>query len=173
MKCCVDPILRRVSRYDDHRGWFLSDCGSDMPVQKWVMHNVSFSNKNVVRGLHYQRPYAQNKLLTVLQGSILDVILDLNPDSESFGQWQMHELSAEDNSKPNQIFIPNSYAHGFSVPKQDALVSYSTDVPYHPDKEYAIDPFDRQLAIPWGVKEPVCSEKDMAGMEWDPCRYTE
>ncbi len=132
------------------------------------MQNVSFSDEGVVRGLHYQEPFAQTKLITLIHGEVIDVVLDLNPESKTFGEWQAFELSADDESKPNQVFIPNTYAHGFSVPKGGALVCYLTDVNWHPEAEHSIDPFDERLAIPWGVKEPICSRKDRAGKAWNP-----
>lgn len=160
------PILKRVTRKDDLRGWFLPTHSPDLPVVNWSLQNLSYSKKGVVRGLHFQCPFSQSKQLTVVAGEIQDVVLNIDPTSRSFGEWAQFRLSADDESCPNQIFIPNTYAHGFSTPNRDALVAYLTDEVWHPEAEEVIDPFDSELNIPWGIESPICSDKDLAGQAW-------
>ena len=132
------------------------------------MQNISFSHKNTLRGLHYQSPNkrAQTKLITVISGSIIDVVLDIDPDSENYGHWIKYELSAEDTSLPNQIYIPNHYAHGFLVTSESAIVSYLTDELYQPEAERCIHPLSPLLNIPWGIQNPVLSDKDAKSNLW-------
>jgi dTDP-4-dehydrorhamnose 3,5-epimerase len=164
------PIISRIPIFHDERGWFMSSFQEAHPAKNWKMQNISYSHKNTLRGLHYQSPnkLAQAKLLTVISGSITDVILDIAPDSESYGHWTKYELSAEDNSLPNQIYIPNHFAHGFLVTSDSAMVSYLTNELYHPEAERCIHPLSPMLNIPWGIENSVLSEKDAAAEFWCP-----
>ena len=144
----------------------MSTQSEGLPVDKWVMQNTSYSCKNTIRGLHFQSPYAQSKLITVLEGSITDVILDIEPQSPTYGQWLIFHLSNTDPTLPNQIFIPNHYAHGFAVTSETALISYLTDDTYRPEVEHSINPLSPSLNIPWGVTDPILSEKDASAPLW-------
>ncbi|MGJ8656468.1 MAG: dTDP-4-dehydrorhamnose 3,5-epimerase family protein [Akkermansiaceae bacterium] len=160
------PITLRSPRYEDERGWFQSSYDEVFPQCLWVMHNISHSVKNTIRGLHYQLPFAQNKLVTVLQGSITDIILDVDPDSPSYGQWSKFKLSSDDEDLPNQLFVPSNFAHGFSVHSETAMVSYLTDQAYHPYAEHSINPLSSVLDLPWGVEVPIMSTKDAQALDW-------
>lgn len=162
------PITNKIPRFADDRGWFMSTHTQDLPVESWLMQNTSMSCKNTLRGLHYQKPYPQTKLITVLEGSITDVLLDIDPESTTYGQWQQFQLSNTDSDLPNQIFIPNHYAHGFAVTSETALISYLTDEIYHPETECSIDPLSPSLGIPWGISDPILSEKDANAPVWNP-----
>lgn len=164
------PIISRIPIFQDDRGWFISSFQEAHPAKNWRMQNISFSHKNTLRGLHYQSPnkLAQTKLLTLISGSITDVVLDLDPVSESYGHWIKYELSAEDTSLPNQVYIPNHYAHGFLVTSDSAIVSYLTDELYHPEAERCIHPLSPILNIPWGIDNPVLSPRDAAADLWCP-----
>jgi len=161
------PITKKIPRFADERGWFMSTHTEDLPVKTWLMQNTSYSCKNTIRGLHYQSPYPQSKLITVLEGSITDVVLDIHPQSPNYGKWLKYELSNIDPDLPNQIFIPNHYAHGFAVTSDSALISYLTDNAYHPEAEFSIHPFSPSLQIPWGITAPILSEKDASAPGWD------
>lgn len=142
------------------------------PDHDWKMQNISYSHKNTLRGLHYQAPLhlaqaAQAKLITVIEGDITDVVLDIDPQSENFGKWMSYQLSSSDESLPNQIYIPDHYAHGFAVTSEFALISYLTSELYHPEAERSIHPLSPQLSIPWGIDNPVLSEKDAEAEHWD------
>ncbi len=164
------PIISRIPIFHDARGWFMSSFQDAHPAKNWKMQNISFSHKNTLRGLHYQSPHhlAQAKLITLISGSIIDLILDIDPNSPTYGKWEKYELSSDDSSLPNQIYIPNHYAHGFLVTSESAVVCYLTDELYHPEAERCIHPQSPMLNIPWGIENPVLSEKDAAAEFWCP-----
>lgn len=119
--------------------------------------NVSFSGHGVIRGLHAQTPGAQGKLVTVMEGAIYDVALDVRPGSPTYGRWVSAELSA---ARGNQLYIPPGLAHGFSVIGERAVVLYKCTAPYQPAAEWGVDPLDPDLAIPWPVERAVLSARD-------------
>lgn len=126
----------------------------------FVQDNESFSNKGVVRGLHFQTgEWAQAKLIRVVRGEILDVAVDLRTDSDSFGQHFSIKLSEENKL---QLFMPKGFAHGFSVLKENTIVSYKCDNYYNKESESGIFPFDSDLDINWGLleHEAVLLKKD-------------
>ena len=153
-------IQPRIFR--DERGYFLEsyrkdrflDAGIDV---NFVQDNVSQSSKGVIRGLHLQHaPHAQAKLVRAIKGRILDVCLDLRPDSPTFGKVYCAELDSERN---NMIFVPEGFAHGFSA-LEDAMIHYKTNNFYHKDSESGVLWNDPQLNIDWKVENPVISDKD-------------
>jgi len=121
----------------------------------FVQDNLSLSRWHVLRGLHYQR--RQGKLITVVQGEIQDIAVDIRPDSETFGRWVQARLSGEDH---RQIYIPPGFAHGFSVLSEDAYVWYKTTDVYRPEEEGGIRWDDPDLGIDWKVQDPIVSERD-------------
>lgn len=126
----------------------------------FVQENQSRSQRGVVRGLHFQRPpYAQAKLVRVVEGRVLDVVVDLRRDSSTYGRVNTIELSA-DNCR--QVFVPRGLAHGFAVLSDYATFIYKCDDYYHPETEGGIVWDDPQLAIDWQVSpdEIILSEKD-------------
>ncbi len=152
--------------FTDERGFFLetynekklAECGI---TERFVQDNQSFSRRNVLRGLHYQIPYSQGKLVRAISGEIFDVALDLRRKSPTFGQWYGTRLSAE--SKLS-LWIPADFAHGFRVLSESAEVLYKTTDFYHPECERTILWNDPDLAIDWGSgPEPVLSDKDRNG----------
>ncbi|MCY4418272.1 MAG: dTDP-4-dehydrorhamnose 3,5-epimerase [Cytophagales bacterium] len=123
--------------------------------------NISFSNQGVLRGLHYQKfPYQQAKQVHVLQGDILDVVVDLRRDSNSYGRYFKIFLSGRE---PSLLYIPKGFAHGF-LALTDALVQYMMDVPYVSESQSGIFYDDPTLGIDWELKsrkiKPILSEKD-------------
>jgi dTDP-4-dehydrorhamnose 3,5-epimerase len=127
----------------------------------FIQDNQSFSTRGVIRGLHLQiNPYAQAKLVWVLQGEILDVAVDLRKNSPTYGKHVSVVLSA-DNKK--QLMVPHGFAHGFSVLSETASVMYKVDQVYHKDSERGIRFDDATLNIDWQVKpeEVILSEKDI------------
>jgi dTDP-4-dehydrorhamnose 3,5-epimerase len=123
----------------------------------FVQDNASVSAAGVVRGLHYQHPHGQGKLVTVLRGAVWDVAVDVRRGSPSFGRWTAHELSDENG---HQLWIPAGFAHGFAALSDDAVVSYRCTEEYHRDGDRAVLWSDPALGIPWPVAAPVLSEKD-------------
>ncbi len=155
-------LTPRVFR--DHRGYFLETWSQDryqragLPAE-FVQDNLSWSERNVLRGLHYQHPRAQGKLLSVLAGEVFDVVVDIRQGSPTFGRWWGVTLSSEN---ARQVYVPPGLAHGFVVTGDSALVSYKCTAPYHPEDEGSVLWNDPELAIDWPVASPVLSAKDAA-----------
>jgi dTDP-4-dehydrorhamnose 3,5-epimerase len=151
--------------HGDARGFFFEayhqrryvEAGIPWP---FVQDNISRSARGILRGLHYQHPRAQGKLISVLIGRIWDVAVDIRRGSATFGKWVGVELS-EDNRR--QLWIPPGFAHGFCVLSDSADVAYKCTDFYAPEHEHTILWNDPQLAIPWPVEQPRLSAKDLAG----------
>lgn len=125
----------------------------------FVQDNVSCSRQGVLRGLHYQLGRPQAKLVTVMQGRIFDVAVDIRLGSPSFGCWVGVELSSEDH---RQIFVPEGFAHGFCVLSQTAVVHYKCSDYYAPSEDRGLLWKCPKLAISWPVPAPLLSQKDAA-----------
>lgn len=160
--------------FHDHRGYFFESfnlrrfCeGTGLDIE-FVQDNQSFSAYGVLRGLHFQHaPHAQAKLVTVLEGEVLDVCVDLRKGSPSFGGVYSVILSGE-NKK--QLFIPRGFAHGFAVKSPTALFHYKCDNYYTPGSEGGIRFDDPTLAIDWEIpsSQLKLSPKDLALPAFDP-----
>ncbi|RKS99997.1 dTDP-4-dehydrorhamnose 3,5-epimerase [Flavobacterium sp. 123] len=157
----INPIV-----FEDSRGYFFEAYNqakfqeNGMEYQ-FIQDNQSFSKRGVIRGLHLQiNPFAQAKLVRVLEGEILDVAVDLRKDSPTYGQHFSVLLSAE-NKK--QLMVPHGFAHGFSVLSETASVMYKVDQLYHKDSERGIRFDDPTLAIDWQLNadEVIVSDKDL------------
>jgi dTDP-4-dehydrorhamnose 3,5-epimerase len=158
-------IIFEPTVFPDDRGFFFESYnkrlfGSNNILNEFVQDNQSFSAYGVIRGLHYQQnPHAQSKLVRVLDGTILDVVVDIRKGSPTFGKSFSIELSA---SNKKQIFIPKGFAHGFSVLSQQAEISYKCDQFYNKQSEAGIRYDDAQLNIDWQIPpdEALISGKD-------------
>ena len=131
-----------------------------------MQDNQSESSYGVVRGLHFQKgEHAQAKLVRVIKGSVLDVAVDLRPDSPSFGKSFSIVLTDENK---DQLFIPRGFAHGFSVLSPIATFFYKCDNYYHKASEGGIHPYDPELNIDWKIASPdaVLSLKDAEASNW-------
>lgn len=159
--------------YPDQRGFFFESYNKQLfhdngITTEFIQDNQSFSVYGVIRGLHYQRePFAQAKLVRVLEGSILDVVLDIRAKSPTFGKTYSIELSS--NNK-KQIFVPKGFAHGFSVLSETAVISYKCDQFYNKQSEGGIRFNDPGLNIDWQIPADkiLISEKDEQLPEFDP-----
>jgi dTDP-4-dehydrorhamnose 3,5-epimerase len=151
--------------FEDFRGYFfesfnrkdLMDAGVEA---QFVQDNQSLSQYGVLRGLHYQlAPYAQSKLVRVLHGSVWDVAVDIRKNSPTFGKHFGIELNADNKI---QLFIPQGFAHGFTVTSPTAVFFYKCDCFYNPEAERGIRFNDPDLAIPWPIaeNEAIISAKD-------------
>ena len=169
-----DLVVLTPDVFEDSRGYFfegynknkLSALGIDI---EFVQDNQSFSQRGTLRGLHYQNPpYAQTKLVRVLQGEIMDVAVDLRKDSPTYGQHFAIRLSSE-NKK--QLLVPQGFAHGFSVLSETAVVLYKCDQFYNKASEGGIRFDDPTLAIDWGMdlKEAIVSDKDVVLPSFEAC----
>ncbi|QOI96044.1 MAG: dTDP-4-dehydrorhamnose 3,5-epimerase [Flammeovirgaceae bacterium] len=148
--------------YTDNRGWFYeffkkNEFAKAGITYAFTQENISFSKKGVVRGLHFQvAPYQQVKLVSVLQGKVLDVAVDLRKGSSTFGKWHTCVL---DSDKHNMVLVPEGFAHGFAA-LEDSLFIYKSTSVYQPSAEAGIIWNDPQLGIPWPFADPTLSAKD-------------
>ncbi len=163
-----DAWLIIPKRYEDSRGWF-----SESYKRKFLEHSIGLDYEfdfiqdnqslsvlsGTIRGLHYQEePYAQTKLVQVLHGSIYDVIVDIRPESETFGQWQGFMLS---DRSGEQLLVPKGFAHGFQTLIDNTRVIYKVDNPYSSLHDRGIIWNDPDLDINWlPNNNPILSEKD-------------
>ncbi len=125
-----------------------------------------------IRGMHFQvEPFAEEKLVSCVQGAVYDVIADLRPGSRTFGKWAAIELTSENRL---QAYLPKGIAHGFQTLLPDTIVHYFLTSQYSPEYSYSIDPFG-DLKIDWPIKEPLISEKDTLGvsLEYAAQKYSE
>ncbi|MDO5765189.1 MAG: dTDP-4-dehydrorhamnose 3,5-epimerase [Elusimicrobiales bacterium] len=165
--------------FADNRGYFFESYNKRAWAEAgitadFVQDNESFSSQNTLRGLHFQKPpFAQAKLVRVLEGAVWDVAVDLRKNSPTFGQWFGLELSA-DNKK--QFFIPHGFAHGFSVLTETAKFAYKCDNFYNKESEGAVRFDDPALAVDWKIdlSKAVLSDKDLknpsfAAYKENPC----
>jgi len=148
--------------FSDDRGFFLETWSSERYEKAgikgpFVQDNVSFSTKGVLRGLHFQYPQSQGKLVQVLSGEVVDVAVDIRQDSPTFGKWVSEVIS---NANHRQMYIPPGFAHGYCVTSETALFSYKCTDFYNPATEHGIIWNDPDLNIDWPIKEPGLSPKD-------------
>ena len=163
-----DLLIFEPRVFGDDRGFFFESFNRDRfrdatgVDAEFVQDNHSRSEKNVLRGLHYQvSPRAQGKLVRVVQGAVFDVAVDIRKDSPTFGQWIGETLSAE-NKK--QMWIPPGFAHGFLTLTESAEFLYKTTDYYFPDHERCIAWNDSKIGIEWPLTaEPILSPKDQRG----------
>lgn len=160
-----DVVIFEPRIFTDDRGYFFETYNEKLfndngITAKFVQDNQSKSSYGVIRGLHFQKgEHAQAKLVRVLQGSVLDVAVDLRAGSETYGKYVAVELSDVNNL---QLFIPRGFAHGFSVLSRTAVFAYKCDNLYCKESEDGIDCNDPDLGIDWQIpaEDRVLSEKD-------------
>ena len=170
----LDLIVLTPSVFEDERGYFFESYNKSklevLGIQiNFVQDNQSFSIRGTLRGLHYQNPpFAQTKLVRVLQGEIMDIAVDLRKESPTYGKYFGIVLSSE-NKK--QLLVPQGFAHGFSVLSETAVVSYKCDQYYDKQSEGGIRFDDVTLNIDWGMDlaTAIVSEKDMILPDFKNC----
>jgi len=167
-----DAYIVEIERREDDRGFFArSWCQREFAEQRMVSAlaqvNVSFSRKRgTLRGMHYQmKPYEETKLLRCTRGAIYDVIIDLRPNSTTYGQWVGVDLTA-DNYK--MVFVPEGFAHGFETLSDNAEVTYQVSQFFTPEAERGIRYNDPAFGIQWPVKVEVISAKDASWPDYSP-----
>jgi len=148
--------------FADERGFFLETWSTTRYEQAgipgpFVQDNVSLSGKGILRGLHFQHPQSQGKLVQILSGEVVDVAVDVRAGSPTFGQWISEVLSGTNH---RQMYIPPGLAHGYCVTSETALFSYKCTDFYNPATESGIIWNDPDLGIDWHVDEPLLSPKD-------------
>ena len=157
-------FLIKPQVFKDNRGHFFESFNSKkfneatgLDVQ-FVQDNQSLSSKNVLRGLHFQHPpFAQAKLVSVIKGEVLDVVVDIRKESNTYGEYIIENLNEENH---HQLFIPEGMAHGFLTLKDDTIFSYKCSNYYDKGSEDGIIWNDGNLKIDWKIKNPLVSEKD-------------
>lgn len=157
----IEPIV-----HGDERGYFVETFRADK-LEEFLGYKINFcqdneskSSKGVLRGLHYQlAPYAQTKLVRVIQGAVLDVAVDIREGSPTFGKYVAVDLNAENK---RQLLVPRGFAHAFVVLEDDTVFAYKVDNYYSPECDRGIAFDDKALNIDWilGVDELKLSEKD-------------
>lgn len=155
----VEPAV-----FGDDRGFFFETWNADRYGQqglptKFVQSNLSSSSRGVLRGLHYQWPNPQGKLVSVLEGEVYDVAVDIRRGSPTFGQWAAVILSAENK---RQFWIPEGFAHGFAVLSERAIFSYLCTAQYDKAADAGVRWNDPAIGIDWPVSAPLLSAKDEA-----------
>jgi dTDP-4-dehydrorhamnose 3,5-epimerase len=158
-------LIVEPERFGDARGFFMELYHEDRYAVSGIAHhfvqdNISHSARGVLRGLHFQSPRPQGKLVTVLRGCVLDVAVDVRVGSPTFGQHLAIELN-EDNRR--QLWIPRGFAHGYVVRSEIADFFYKCDQVYSPANELVLRWDDPQLSIDWGCDSPKVSARDSAG----------
>lgn len=151
--------------FGDERGFFLETWNRQRYHAAglefdFVQDNVSLSRRGILRGLHFQNPYSQGKLVHVLQGEVFDVAVDLRRSSPTFGRWHGLTLSGENK---RQFFIPPGFAHGFLVLSETAMFAYKCTEFYAPQNELTLAWNDPAIGIQWPLDNPQLSEKDARG----------
>lgn len=155
----IEPVV-----HGDHRGFFMETWHAGrysalgLP-DHFVQSNLSRSAAGVIRGLHYQNPQPQGKLVSVLEGRAFDVAVDIRPDSPTFRQWAAVELSAENH---RQFYIPEGFAHGFCTLGGPVLLSYLCTAEYSAQHDAAIAWDDPDIGIEWPLETGQLSAKDAA-----------
>lgn len=152
--------------FGDARGYFMEtwnqqryhDAGFDW---NFVQDNISVSRRGILRGLHFQNPKGQGKLVYVLQGEVFDVAVDLRKSSPTFGRWHGLTLSAENK---RQFFVPAGFAHGFAVLSETAMFAYKCTEFYNPQNEMALLWNDPEVGVQWPLEAPLLSDKDARGV---------
>ncbi len=169
-----DVVLIEPDVFEDERGWFIESFNARDFCQEmkkigltvsspFIQDNHSYSKKGVLRGLHYQlAPYAQGKLVRVVQGSVYDVVVDVRANSPTFGQSIGYELNAKNR---RMLWIPKGFAHGFLALEDDTQFLYKITDIYHKESEVCIRWDDPDLAINWpDMTELIINKKDQAGL---------
>ncbi len=150
--------------FGDERGFFMESYRRELfeeaGIPPLVQDNHSRSVRDTLRGLHYQHPYGQGKLIRVTSGVVFDVLVDVRRASPTFGKWEGHELSE---SNKRQLWVPPGFAHGFCVLSESADFLYKCSEYYHPETEYTLLWNDEAVGVEWPVRDPILSEKDMKG----------
>ncbi len=158
----AEVLLIEPDVFGDPRGFFQEVWRDENYIAvgiegPFVQDNLSRSGKGVLRGLHFQEPGAQGKLVQVIAGAVFDVAVDIRQGSDTFGLWAGEILSAENH---RQLWIPPGFAHGFCVVSETADFIYKCTAPYRPTDEHAIRFDDPDIAIDWPVREPLLSDRD-------------
>ena len=156
----LEPAVYRDDRGGFFEAWHRGRYAEAGLPSEFVQDNFSFSRRGVLRGLHFQHPQPQGKLVSVLDGEVYDVAVDVRAGSPTFARWVGVTLSGENR---RQLWVPPGFAHGFCVTSETALVGYKCTDFYAPGSEGTLIWNDPRVSVAWPTSEPVMSAKDRAG----------
>ena len=157
-------VLLSTNIYKDRRGFFKEIEKEKILKKKFVFDCFSYSKKNTLRGLHLQTKNSQAKIVTVVQGKILDVVVDLRKKSKTYGNYFSIRISQDSNFS---IYIPENFAHGFLCLSKECAVYYKCTKYRDKNSETTIKWNDNKLNIKWSIRRPILSEKDKQGIKFD------
>jgi len=156
-------LLLEPRVFGDERGWFMETWQQERYAElglpaSFVQDNQAYSRRGVLRGLHVQYPHSQGKLVQVMHGEVFDVAVDIRRGSPHFGRWVGAILSGEN---WRQFYVPEGFAHGYSVLSEDALFTYKCTDLYHPETQFSVRWDDPALDIAWPLEaDPILADKD-------------
>lgn len=165
----IDGVfLIKPQIFQDKRGYFFESFNQKKINEKikvnFVQDNQSLSSKNILRGLHFQKPpFAQSKLVSVINGSVLDVVVDIRRGSKTYGEYIIEELNDKNH---HLLFIPEGMAHGFLSLEDHTIFSYKCSEFYHKESEDSIIWNDPDIGIKWPNISPILSEKDQSAKKF-------
>ncbi len=166
-RCALQGLLLiEPDVFGDARGFFMETWNQRRYAESglaahFVQDNLSQSRRGILRGLHFQNPGGQAKLVSVLEGEVFDVAVDVRKSSPTFGRWEGARLSSQNK---HQFFIPAGFAHGFVVLSDTALFHYKCTDFYSPQNELTLRWNDPEIGISWPLANPVISDKDARGL---------
>ena len=158
-----DLVLVKTSIYKDKRGFFKEVEKKRVLKKKFIFDCFSYSKKNTLRGMHLQTRKSQAKIISVVQGKILDVVVDLRKNSKTYGKYFSIEISQNSNFS---LFIPEKFAHGFLCLTKECAVYYKCTNYRDKNSETTIKWDDKNLNIQWPIKKPLLSKKDKVGIRF-------
>ena len=164
-----DLVIISNTSFRDKRGYFKELLKEKKLKKRFPFLVMSFSKKNVIRGLHLQRKNSQGKFVSVIKGKIFDVVVDLRKNSKTYGKY-LSTILSEKNSK--SIFIPPGFAHGFCALSKENYVVYSCTKYRDKKSEIGINFNDKELKIKWPIKKPIISNKDKNNLSLEEFKKT-
>ncbi len=163
-----DLLIIKTEIFKDKRGFFKEIEKNKILKKKFIFDCFSLSKKNTLRGLHIQKKKSQAKIITVTQGKILDVAVDLRKNSKTFGKHFAIKMSYDSNFS---LYIPSGFAHGFLCLTKTCAVYYKSDNYRNKKSEIVIKWNDKDLKINWPIKKPMLSKKDKQGISFSQMLY--
>ena len=157
-------LILKTAIYKDKRGFFKEVVKEKILNKKFIFDCLSYSKKNILRGLHMQLKKPQAKLITVVRGKILDVVVDLRKNSKTFGKTFKIEISENSNFS---LFIPGGFAHGFLCLSRECMIYYRCSNYRNKNSEKTVQWNDKKLKIKWPIKKPILSPKDKIGLTFN------
>lgn len=161
--CSMEGLrLFETARFCDARGWFKESWNARRYqeaglLEEFVQDNVAYSKRGALRGMHWQYPLAQGKLVHVLHGEAWDVVVDVRRSSPTFRRWEGFPLSA---GNGHQVFVPPGFAHGFLALSDEVVLQYKTTARYSPGDEVLLRWDDPEIGIEWPIRNPILSPRD-------------